>query len=56
MVHRKRKAIEPHFSFNVKKTLHGYSVQTSLAEPDIPIEHVDTLEPLAVLLTGSSPV
>lgn len=52
MVRRERKGASLHLSFNVKKTLHGYSVQTSWGEPDIAIavEHIDTLEPLEALL------
>lgn len=50
MLHRSRKGTQIHLSFNVKKTLQGYSVQTSLGEPDIELADVDTLRPLEALL------
>lgn len=50
MFKRDRKGANIHFSFNLKKTLSGYSVQTRRDEPDIPVKHIDTLTPLIALM------
>lgn len=54
MVRRERKAAKIHLSFNVKKTVQGYSVQTSRGEPDIEVQDIDTLAPLIALLKEQS--
>lgn len=47
---RDQKGADPHLSFNVKKTAGGYSLVTARGQPEVNLQHVDTLWPLKELL------